>query len=127
MPFSRSRSIESSTRSATSWLAQNAPDCHSIASTSVVLPWSTWATIATLRRSSRRAGMASSLGGRPLGSGWAVRRSAAAQRGLGLRPVLYGRRRAVPARGRGQILALELGGDAQEGLDEPRVELRAAA
>src|SRR5215218_3301706 len=53
MPFSRSRSIESSTRSATSWLARNAPDCHSIASTSVVLPWSTWATIATLRRSSR--------------------------------------------------------------------------
>ena len=29
------------------------PDCQSIASTSVVLPWSTWATIATLRMSSR--------------------------------------------------------------------------
>src|SRR5579862_1876175 len=55
MPFSRSRSIESSTRSLTSWLARNAPDCHNMASTSVVLPWSTWATIATLRRSSRRA------------------------------------------------------------------------
>ncbi len=54
MPFSRSRSIESITRSATSWLARNAPDCHSIASTSVVLPWSTCATIATLRRSWRR-------------------------------------------------------------------------
>src|SRR3954471_9914286 len=53
MPFSRSRSIESMTRSATSWFARNAPDCHSIASTSVVLPWSTWATIATLRRSLR--------------------------------------------------------------------------
>src|SRR3954454_15299949 len=52
MPFSRSRSIESMTRSATSWLARNAPDCHSIASTSVVLPWSTWATMATLRRPS---------------------------------------------------------------------------
>ena len=55
MPFSRSRSIESMTRSATSWLARNAPDCQSIWSTSVVLPWSTWATIATLRRSSRTA------------------------------------------------------------------------
>src|SRR4029079_4710336 len=54
MPFSRSRSIESMTRSLTSWFSRNAPDCHSIASTSVVLPWSTWATMATLRRSSRR-------------------------------------------------------------------------
>ena len=53
MPFSRSRSIESITRSATSWFARNAPDCQSIASTSVVFPWSTWATIATLRMSSR--------------------------------------------------------------------------
>src|SRR3954462_11295952 len=59
MPFSRSRSIESITRSATSWLARKAPDCQSMASTSVVLPWSTWATIATLRRSSRAAGMGS--------------------------------------------------------------------
>ena len=31
------------------------PDCQSIASTSVVLPWSTWATIATFRMSSRSA------------------------------------------------------------------------
>ena len=53
MPFSRSRSIESITRVATSWPARNAPDCQSIASTSVVLPWSTWATIATLRMSLR--------------------------------------------------------------------------
>ena len=53
MPFSRSRSIESITRSATSWFARNEPDCHSIASTSVVLPWSTCATMATLRISSR--------------------------------------------------------------------------
>ena len=56
MPFSRSRSIESMTRSDRSlvaWCAVNAPDCQSMASTSVVLPWSTWATIATLRRSSR--------------------------------------------------------------------------
>src|SRR3954464_3079594 len=55
MPFSRSRSVESMTRSATSWFARNDPACQSIASTSVVLPWSTWATIATLRRSSRTA------------------------------------------------------------------------
>ena len=53
MPFSRSRSIESMTRSATSWFSRNEPDCQSIASTSVVLPWSTCATIATLRMSSR--------------------------------------------------------------------------
>src|SRR5918997_1283914 len=52
MPFSRSRSIESMTRSFTSWPTRKAPDCHSIASTRVVLPWSTWATIATSRRSS---------------------------------------------------------------------------
>ena len=58
MPFSRSRSMESSTRSATSWFDRNAPDCHSIASTSVVLPWSTWATIATLRTSGRVEAMA---------------------------------------------------------------------
>src|SRR6202035_3973771 len=51
--YSRSRSIEPSTRSATSWPTRNAPDSHSIASTSVVLPWSTWATIATLRMSGR--------------------------------------------------------------------------
>src|SRR5579871_1710221 len=53
MPFSRSRSPESSTRSATRSFARKAPDCQSIASTRVVLPWSTCATIATLRRSSR--------------------------------------------------------------------------
>ena len=39
--------------SATSWFARNAPDCQSIASTSVVLPWSTCATIAMLRISAR--------------------------------------------------------------------------
>src|SRR5438876_6183735 len=55
MPFSRSRSMESRTRSATSWFARKAPVCQSIASTSVVLPWSTCATMATLRRSSRVA------------------------------------------------------------------------
>ena len=53
MPFSRSRSIESITRSSTSWFARKAPACQSMASTSVVLPWSTWATMATLRMSER--------------------------------------------------------------------------
>ncbi len=64
MPFSRSRSPESMIRSATpasSWCAVNAPAWWSIASTSVVLPWSTWATMATLRRLLRRVvGMAMS-------------------------------------------------------------------
>ena len=55
MPFSRSRSPESMTRSTTAWFARNVPVWRSIASTSVVLPWSTWATIATLRRSARIA------------------------------------------------------------------------
>ena len=56
MPRSRSWSIESITRSVdlASWAA-NTPDWRSIASTSVVLPWSTWAMIATLRMSSRWA------------------------------------------------------------------------
>ena len=62
MPFSRSRSIESMTRSLTSWFSRKAPDCQSIASTSVVLPWSTCATIATFRRSVRRAVTPSTVG-----------------------------------------------------------------
>ena len=49
MPFSRSRSPVSITRSCRSPRSCSAPDCRSIASTSVVLPWSTWATMATLR------------------------------------------------------------------------------
>ena len=51
MPRSRSRSFESMTRSATSWLARKTPLWRSRASTSVVLPWSTWAMMAMLRRS----------------------------------------------------------------------------
>ncbi len=53
MPFSRSRSFESIMRSSTesSWCAAKAPACLSIPSTMVVLPWSTWATMATLRMS----------------------------------------------------------------------------
>ena len=49
MPRSRSRSLESITRSATRWFSRKAPDCCSRRSTSVVLPWSTWAMMATLR------------------------------------------------------------------------------
>src|SRR6476646_10082132 len=56
IPFSRSRSPETRIRSATpasSWCAVKAPAWWSMASTRVVLPWSTWATMATLRRSLR--------------------------------------------------------------------------
>ena len=53
MPFSRSRSIESMIRSATDSFARKIPLCQSIASTRVVLPWSTCAMMATLRRSGR--------------------------------------------------------------------------
>ena len=49
MPRSRSRSFESITRSATRWLSRKAPDCCRSRSTRVVLPWSTWAMMATLR------------------------------------------------------------------------------
>ena len=49
MPRSRSRSPESITRSTTSWFSRYAPPCLSISSTRVVLPWSTWAMMATLR------------------------------------------------------------------------------
>src|SRR3954466_13201242 len=64
MPFSRSRSPESIARSSTCWCSPNAPDCQSILSTRVVLPWSTWATMATLRMSARVfMGMRNSLSG----------------------------------------------------------------
>ena len=49
MPRSRSRSLESMTRSTSSWLARKTPLWRSMASTSVVLPWSTWAMMAMLR------------------------------------------------------------------------------
>src|SRR5690554_3626433 len=55
MPFSRSSSFESIARSSTSACASKELVWRSIASTRVVLPWSTWATIATLRRSERVA------------------------------------------------------------------------
>src|SRR5437879_4966771 len=50
MPRSRSRSFESITRSSMCSCAANVPDWASSLSTSVVLPWSTWAMIAMLRR-----------------------------------------------------------------------------
>ena len=50
MPRSRSRSLESMARSATRWFSRNEPDCCSSRSTRVVLPWSTWAIMAMLRR-----------------------------------------------------------------------------
>lgn len=56
MPFSRSSSPESMTRSpvvSSVARAPKAPASQSMASTRVVLPWSTWATMATLRRSWR--------------------------------------------------------------------------
>ena len=62
MPFSRSRSMESMTRSVTSWLARKDPVWRSMASTSVVLPWSTWATMATFLMSARE-GMTNPFGG----------------------------------------------------------------
>src|SRR3954452_16002318 len=83
IPFSRSRSIESMTRSLTSWFSRNAPDCHSIASTRVVFPWSTWAMIATLRRSSRRCMAPTRIGLRghaAVGAAVAVHAPAAGQR-----------------------------------------------
>src|SRR5208283_2415618 len=49
MPRSFSRSFESITRSATRWFSRKAPDCCRSRSTSVVLPWSTWAMMAILR------------------------------------------------------------------------------
>ena len=67
IPFSRSRSLESITRSGTMKCASMCPDCFSIASTRVVLPWSTCAMIATFLISPREAepplgpGMVSSL------------------------------------------------------------------
>src|SRR5690606_37204699 len=53
MPRSFSWSFESMTRSASTVRSLNVPDCLSRQSTRVVLPWSTCATIAMLRRFSR--------------------------------------------------------------------------
>ena len=50
MPRSRSSGLESRTRSPTTWPSRKTPAWRNIWSTSVVLPWSTWAMIAMLRR-----------------------------------------------------------------------------
>jgi hypothetical protein len=50
IPRSFSRSLESMARSSTRWLSRNVPDWRKSWSTSVVLPWSTWAMIAILRK-----------------------------------------------------------------------------
>ncbi len=55
MPRSRSSSMLSMRRSSTTWSARNMPLCLKRPSTSVVLPWSTCAMIAMLRRDSLRA------------------------------------------------------------------------
>jgi hypothetical protein len=62
MPRSRSRSFESITRSIRCWCAANVPDWRSSLSTSVVLPWSTWAMMAMLRMA--RPGLGARSGGR---------------------------------------------------------------
>ena len=51
IPRSRSKSLESIALSTTSWFSLKAPDCFKSSSTRVVLPWSTCAIIAILRRS----------------------------------------------------------------------------
>lgn len=62
MPFSRSSSFESIIKVPTASFLRKMLDCLSIPSTNVVLPWSTWAIIATLRISSRaRLGEAPSV------------------------------------------------------------------
>ena len=77
MPFSRSRSFESITRSTRVSLVRKMPAWRSMKSTSVVLPWSTWATMATLRMRSR----AIMGGGKRAGVIYALRRT-----GKGKRP-----------------------------------------
>src|SRR5262249_28010603 len=110
IPFSRSRSIESRMRSGTVSLARKMPPCQSMASTRVVLPWSTCAMMARLRRSgrvgmqfqcSRRAAGAGLAGpiekwGRLCGVAWPLRRRApAAPESRAERGVEMGRRGGV--------------------------------
>ena len=109
MPFSRSRSPESMIRSTTAWFSRNTPVWRSIASTSVVLPWSTWATMATLRRSVRTAWVVavgtavpglSFMGSQSVAQATPIRaivRRAARQSPRGTLPVATGRRRHEPA------------------------------
>jgi len=68
IPRSRSSALLSITRSPICWFSRKMWLCLSIASTSVVFPWSTWAMIATLRMLSRFTRVQSMP--RP---GWSVR------------------------------------------------------
>ena len=64
MPRSRSRSLVSRICSPTSCVSRNRPLWRNMQSTRLVLPWSTWAIMATLRMSVRRIGT-KTLGERP--------------------------------------------------------------
>src|SRR6478752_5438038 len=98
----------------------NASDCQSILSTRVVLPWSTWATMATLRMSARVVmGMRDSLSGfrgwfGPRRRGWFACGSGGAS------GVRVGRRRAQ------QLLELlddgQVGGEPPDGTEVAPVE-----
>ncbi len=68
IPRSRSWGLESMARSTVASLARKTPDWASRRSTSVVLPWSTWAMMAMLRRDMRACG------------GWAARSGRAGER-----------------------------------------------
>ena len=98
MPRSFSRSFESMARSSTRWLSRNEPDCDRSLSTSVVLPWSTWAMMAMLRkRMGHRKSESARLAGRA-GQGHSAARhigeKAGARKGFG-RPQAFPR--ASPA------------------------------
>ena len=94
MPRSRSRSLESMTRSTGPKRSPRVPDCWSSLSTRVVLPWSTWAMMAMLRSFSITVGRLSggmtgagpgAEGGSGLGAG------AWAEGGRSITEALFGR------------------------------------
>ena len=106
IPRSRSRSIESMTRSCVESLSvpspldrPRAPAWRRRASTRVVLPWSTWAMIATLRRSSR-VGMRKGTSGEFGDSARCAPSSGANGRRPGDLPMVVAQRAAASARER---------------------------
>src|ERR1039458_6532626 len=89
MPRSRSRSFESMTRSATASLARNVPLWRNIASTRVVLPWSTWAMMAMLKigfGAGRSRGTAVSAAGAGMGTAGVGMAAAGVGVGVGSTP-----------------------------------------
>src|SRR3954463_4569688 len=118
MPRSRSRSIESITRSLTSWFSRKAPDCHSIASTRVVFPWSTWATMATLRRSSRRGMRPVRVEASAAPAGFVEHRPDRTEQLVGAERLLHERRGAV-APGVLDHMVLGVAGDEHDGQPGP--------